>query len=103
MEYCSGDGRAGFHSMKSWGDGAVEKAERGAGVARGWARARRGWSEGGLERRAVAAIALAAAVAACQPQSPHHSGLVSKALNSYYCPSVLYQWWRSLAGVAGSR
>ena len=29
MEYCSGDGRAGFHSMKSWGDGAAEKAERG--------------------------------------------------------------------------
>ena len=62
-----------------------------------------GGVKGGLERRAVAAIALAAAVAACQPQSPHHSGLVSKALNSYYCPSVLYQWWRSLAGVAGSR
>lgn len=66
-EYCSGDGRAGFHSMKSWGDGTAEKGERGAGVARRWARARRGWSEGGLERRAVAAIALAAAVAAAQP------------------------------------
>ena len=47
MEYSSGDGRAGFHSMKSWGDGAAEKGERGAGVARGWARARREWSEGG--------------------------------------------------------